>query len=47
MAQATRRAWTTAELVAVVRSAPAKSAPGERWEYNNSGYMMLVPLPRK
>ncbi|WP_182466831.1 serine hydrolase domain-containing protein [Sphingomonas gilva] len=32
---------TTADLVAVIRSRPSPSAPGQRWEYNNGGYTML------
>jgi CubicO group peptidase (beta-lactamase class C family) len=35
------RPFTTAELVAEVRSRPAKAEPGRSWEYNNAGYMML------
>ena len=35
------RPWTTAELVAVSRELPAKAKPGEKWEYNNGGYVML------
>ncbi|HEX8192001.1 MAG TPA: serine hydrolase domain-containing protein [Allosphingosinicella sp.] len=36
-----QRAVTTAELVALMRSLPARAAPGQAWEYNNGGYVML------
>jgi len=32
---------TTAQLVALTRNLPAKAAPGEKWEYNNGGYVLL------
>jgi CubicO group peptidase (beta-lactamase class C family) len=32
---------TTAKLVALTRSLPARAAPGEKWEYNNGGYVLL------
>lgn len=32
---------TTPELIAVFRDAPAVSKPGEVWNYNNSGYVLL------
>jgi CubicO group peptidase (beta-lactamase class C family) len=35
------RAWTTAELVALSRSLPPRAAPGQAWEYNNGGYVIL------
>lgn len=35
------RAWTTAELLAVFRDLPARAQPGQAWEYNNGGYVML------
>lgn len=47
MTRAGDRAWTTAELVAVVRDTPAKSQPGEAWEYNNAGYTMLGAIVEK
>ena len=37
----TQRPNTTAELLAVIRSRPAKAEPGAEWEYNNSGYVIL------
>ena len=41
IARAGTRSWTTAELVAEVRSRPAESEPGTVWEYNNAGYALL------
>ena len=35
------RAFTTAELLAVFRDLPARARPGEAWEYNNGGYVLL------
>ncbi|HTU12833.1 MAG TPA: serine hydrolase domain-containing protein [Allosphingosinicella sp.] len=35
------RAYTTDELIAVFRDRPSPSRPGERWAYNNSGYVLL------
>ena len=32
---------STADLLAVMRSRPAVTPPGERWEYNNGGYVLL------
>jgi D-alanyl-D-alanine carboxypeptidase len=37
----TNRAYTTDELIAVFRDQPPPSRPGERWAYNNSGYVLL------
>ena len=37
----TNRAYSTAELVAVFRDRPSPARPGERWAYNNSGYVLL------
>ncbi len=35
------RAWTTAALLAMFRDLPARAQPGQAWEYNNGGYVML------
>ena len=39
--EATMRPVTTADLVAVIRGRPSPSEPGQRWQYNNSGYVLL------
>jgi len=36
-----RRRVTTEETIARYRGAPMESAPGERWAYNNFGYVLL------
>jgi CubicO group peptidase (beta-lactamase class C family) len=36
-----RRDLTTAELVKEFKDQPADFAPGEKWAYNNSGYVLL------
>lgn len=41
LSEPTLRPNTTADLVAVMRTRPAAAPPGERWEYNNGGYVML------
>jgi CubicO group peptidase (beta-lactamase class C family) len=41
------RPWTTAELLAVFRDLPARAKPGENWEYNNGGYVMLGAIVEK
>ena len=38
---------TTADLVELIRSHPAVSEPGQRWEYNNSGYVLLGAIIEK
>ncbi|WP_196795246.1 serine hydrolase [Porphyrobacter sp. AAP82] len=38
---------TTETLVAVFRDAPAVSKPGEVWNYNNSGYVLLGAIIEK
>jgi len=35
------RPYTTAEMISVFRDRPSPSRPGERWAYNNSGYVLL------
>ncbi|HET9427303.1 MAG TPA: serine hydrolase domain-containing protein [Allosphingosinicella sp.] len=37
----TNRAYTTAEMIALFRDLPSPSSPGERHDYNNSGYVLL------
>jgi CubicO group peptidase (beta-lactamase class C family) len=43
----TLRPNSTADLLAVIRSRPSPSKPGERWEYNNSGYVVLGAIIEK
>ena len=43
----TARPFTTAELMAVIRARPSPSEPGQRWEYNNSGYVVLGAIIEK
>jgi D-alanyl-D-alanine carboxypeptidase len=35
------RDFSTAELLALFRTLPARAEPGRAWEYNNGGYVML------
>ena len=37
----TARPYTTAEMIAIFRDLPSPFQPGERWDYNNSGYVLL------
>lgn len=37
----TSRAYTTADLIAEFRDQPAAFQPGEKWDYNNSGYVLV------
>ena len=41
------RPHSTADLVALTLSRPAVSAPGQRWEYNNGGYVLLGAIIEK
>ncbi|MDQ3077259.1 MAG: beta-lactamase family protein [Pseudomonadota bacterium] len=41
------RPWTTAELVAVFRDLPPTAQPGQAWEYNNGGYVLLGAIIEK
>jgi len=40
----TGRAYTTEQLIAVFKDAPPPSRPGEKWDYNNSGYVLVGAL---
>jgi D-alanyl-D-alanine carboxypeptidase len=42
-----RRDLTPAELIAVFRDQPMEFAPGEGWNYNNSGYALLGGIIEK
>ena len=37
----TNRRYSTAELIDVFKKLPSPSKPGEKWNYNNSGYVMV------
>jgi len=41
MVNPVRRDLTTAELIKEFKDLPADFAPGEKWAYNNSGYVLL------
>jgi CubicO group peptidase (beta-lactamase class C family) len=43
----TNRAYTTEEMTAVFRDLPAPSKPGEKWDYNNSGYVLVGAIIEK
>lgn len=40
----TNRPYTTQQLIAVFKDLPAPSKPGEKWAYNNSGYILVGGL---
>ncbi len=42
-----RKDFTPAELIALVRDRPMDFAPGEKWRYNNSGYVLLGMMIEK
>lgn len=41
------RAVTTEQLIAVFKDVPAPSKPGAKWDYNNSGYVLLGAILEK
>jgi CubicO group peptidase (beta-lactamase class C family) len=43
----TSRALTTDELIAEFKDLPPPSKPGERWDYNNSGYVLVGAVIEK
>lgn len=47
MDQDVRRDLSTSELIAVFKDKPAEFAPGERWNYNNSGYVLVGAVIEK
>ncbi len=40
----TGRAYTTEQLTALFKDLPAPTKPGEKWDYNNSGYILVGAL---
>jgi D-alanyl-D-alanine carboxypeptidase len=42
-----RKDFTPAELIGLVRERPMDFAPGEKWRYNNSGYVLLGMIVEK
>jgi len=43
----TSKAYTTDQLVAVFRDVPGTFKPGEKWDYDNSGYVLLAAVLEK
>ena len=43
----TNRPYTTEEMMAVFRDLAAPSKPGEKWDYNNSGYVLVGAVIEK
>ena len=43
----TSKAYSTDQLIAVSKDLPAPSKPGEKWDYNNSGYVLLGAILEK
>lgn len=47
LSEPTLKPNTTADLIAVIAGRPVTAPPGERWEYNNGGYVMLGAIIEK
>jgi len=43
----TGKAYSTEQLIAVFKDVPPPSKPGEKWDYNNSGYVLLGAILEK
>jgi CubicO group peptidase (beta-lactamase class C family) len=43
----TGKVYTTEQLIAVFKDLPPPSKPGEKWDYNNSGYVLLGAILEK
>jgi CubicO group peptidase (beta-lactamase class C family) len=45
--QNTNRAYSTEDMIAQFRNLPSPSKPGEKWDYNNSGYVLVGAVIEK
>lgn len=45
--EAKGKAYSTEQLIAVFKDVPPPSKPGEKWDYNNSGYVLLGAILEK
>ncbi len=43
----TNKPYTTEQMIALFRDLPSPSKPGERWQYNNSGYVLVGAVIEK
>jgi len=43
----TNRAYTTDQMIAEFKDLPSPSKPGEKWDYNNSGYVLVGAVIEK
>lgn len=43
----TNRPYTTEQMIALFKDLPSPSKPGERWQYNNSGYVLVGAVIEK
>ncbi len=43
----TNKPYTTEQMIALFKELPSPSKPGERWQYNNSGYVLVGAVIEK
>jgi D-alanyl-D-alanine carboxypeptidase len=43
----TGRAYTTEQMIGLFRDMPSPARPGEKWDYNNSGYVLVGAIVEK
>lgn len=43
----TNKAYSTEQMIALFKDLPAPSKPGEKWDYNNSGYVLVGAVIEK
>ena len=43
----TNKPYTTDQLISVFHDMPSPSKPGEKWDYNNSGYILIGGIIEK